>query len=107
MLAPGAAVTLTLAFDELATNATKYGALSEPAGRVALSWCEQAQAIELLWRESGGPPVMPPARLGFGSRLIEQVIAYEFDGESELVYETEGATCRMRLPLKSNGRVGL
>jgi PAS domain S-box-containing protein len=106
LLAPGAAVTLTLAFNELATNAAKYGALSEPAGRVALSWREQAQAVEVLWRESGGPLVVPPARLGFGSRLIEQVIAYEFDGESEVAYPPEGATCRMRLPLNSKSRVG-
>ncbi len=106
MLAPSSAVTLTLAFNELATNATKYGALSAPAGRVALTWREQAQIIELLWRESGGPPVAAPTRLGFGSRLIEQVISFEFGGESELAYAPEGATCRMRLPLNSRGRVG-
>ena len=106
MLAPSSAVTLTLAFNELATNATKYGALSEPAGRVTLTWREEEQAIELFWRERGGPPVVSPARFGFGSRLIEQVIAYEFDGESELTYAPEGATCRMRLPLNSKGRVG-
>jgi PAS domain S-box-containing protein len=105
-LAPSSAVTLTLAFNELATNAAKYGALSEPAGRVTLTWREQAQAIELLWRETGGPPVSAPVRLGFGSRLIDHVIAYEFDGESKLAYAPEGLTCRMRLPLNSKGRVG-
>jgi PAS domain S-box-containing protein len=106
MLAPSSAVTLTLAFNELATNATKYGALSEPEGRITLTWREHAQAIEVLWRESGGPPVVPPTRLGFGSTLIEQVIAYEFGGESEVAYAPEGAICRMRLPLNSQGEVG-
>jgi two-component sensor histidine kinase len=106
MLAPSSAVTLTLAFNELATNATKYGALSAPPGQIALTWRKQVQTIELIWRESGGPNVAPPTRLGFGSRLIQQVIAYEFDGKSELAYPPEGATCRMKLPLNSKGRVG-
>ena len=106
VLVPRAAITLTLAFNELATNAAKYGALSEPGGQVAVKWRKQAQGIELLWQECGGPAVVPPTRLGFGSRLIEQVIAYEIDGESELKFSPEGATCRMRFPQNSKGLVG-
>ncbi len=97
-LEPGAAVTLALAFNELATNATKYGALSERAGQVSVTWHEHAQGIELLWQESGGPPVVPPTRRGFGSKLIEDVIAYDLDGESKLAFPPSGATCRMWLP---------
>lgn len=106
MLMPRAAVILTLAFNELATNATKYGALSEPGGQVAVKWHEQAQGIELLWQECGGPPVVSPTRRGFGSRLVEQMIAYEVDGDSELAFAPEGVTCRMRFPINSKGLVG-
>jgi PAS domain S-box-containing protein len=107
VLDPRAAVTLILALNELATNAAKYGALSEPAGHVEVKWREQTQDIELLWQERGGPSVVPPARRGFGSQMIEQTIAFEFDGESELAFPHEGATCRMRFPLGSSVRLGL
>ncbi len=106
MLVPRAAVILTLAFNELATNATKYGALSAPGGQIAVKWHEQAQGIELLWRECGGPTVASPTRRGFGSRLVEQMIAYELDGDSELAFAPEGVTCLMRFPFSSKGVLG-
>jgi two-component sensor histidine kinase len=66
---------LTMALHELATNAGKYGALSNDFGRVSVDWTVvEARAernIQLSWREEGGPPVRPPAHKGFGSRLIE------------------------------------
>ena len=104
-LAPNAAVTLNLAFHELATNAAKYGALSVPGGLVEATWTlkrckgEEAPVLEVLWRERGGPPVRPPERRGFGSRLLERGLAQEFGGTVRLDFAPEGVECRIRLPL--------
>ena len=92
-----------MAFHELATNATKYGALSVPSGRVEVRWQrrgdERRQALHLTWRESGGPIVRPPTRRGFGSTLVEQALATEFRGEIEIAFPPEGVVCTMRLPV--------
>jgi two-component sensor histidine kinase len=83
VLGPKAALALTLILHELATNAVKYGALSNAAGRVSLSWrvdeIEGVRQFRLRWQESGGPPVTAPSRSGFGSRLI----ARSFPGARE------------------------
>ena len=65
-----AALSLSLLFHELATNAIKYGALSVPGGRVAITWRKQDQRLILTWDEKGGPPALPPTRIGLGSRLV-------------------------------------
>ena len=70
-----AALSLSLILHELATNAAKYGALSVPDGRIALSWTAQDGAFLMQWREHDGPEVQPPARSGFGSRLIRRGLA--------------------------------
>lgn len=93
VLAPKKAVTLAMALHELCTNAMKYGALSVASGRVELSWeasTGERPAIRLLWRESGGPPVAAPEHRGFGSRIIEQALAHEFDGRVTMDYRPEG-----------------
>ncbi|WP_377810804.1 HWE histidine kinase domain-containing protein [Azospirillum sp. A29] len=137
-LTTGVAVSLHLAFHELATNAAKYGALSAENGRVDLDWeivkpaqmpvhdgvsqsgssladSNQASsgltggrsvrggagALVLRWRESGGPPVAPPTRRGFGSRLIERGLAHELEGDVALAFETAGVRCRLVIPLSS------
>ena len=101
-LSPNAAVTLNMAFHELATNAAKYGALSTAEGRLEVCWTVdrtvEPPAVELFWNEHGGPPVAPPARRGFGTRLVEQGLARELDGEVELHYEPEGLQGKIRLP---------
>jgi len=93
------ALSLSMAIHELGTNATKYGSLSEKAGRVSIAWrCSDRgayRAFELVWRESGGPPVMPPVRRGFGTRMIERVLAVDFEGKVELVYKPEGLVCTL------------
>jgi len=98
-LPPRRALTLSMAMHELGTNATKYGALSEEGGRVAISWrCFDAdghRGFELVWRESGGPPVEPPARRGFGTRMIERALAADFEGHVELLYRPEGLLCTL------------
>ena len=102
-LNPNAAVSLTMAFHELATNAGKYGSLSVVGGRVNVDWRVDSPIdptfIEIDWRESGGPPVSPPTRRGFGSRLVETGLAREFDGRIELAFAPEGVWCHMHLPL--------
>ena len=121
-LATGVAVSLHLAFHELATNAAKYGALSDESGRIDLIWeimrdatagrCngghigagipEPGQgALVLRWRESGGPPVVPPTRRGFGSRLIERGLAHELEGDVALAFDPAGVRCRLVIPLSS------
>jgi two-component sensor histidine kinase len=74
-IASRAALSLSLILHELATNAAKYGALSVPDGRVALSWTAQDGIFRMHWREFGGPEVQPPTRSGFGSRLIRRGLA--------------------------------
>ena len=106
-LAPNAVVTLNLAFHELATNAAKHGALSAPGGSVEVGWAlmrpkDKAPALEILWRERGGPPVRPPERRGFGSRLLERGLAQEFGATVRLDFAPLGVECRVRLPLAEN-----
>jgi two-component sensor histidine kinase len=101
-LGPNAAVTLNMAFHELATNALKYGALSKPEGRVEVSWDLDGEGVvAIAWRECGGPPVTAPVARGFGSRLIEQALPREMGGEAVMDFEPSGLRCRMRLPLSA------
>lgn len=87
---------LSLALHELATNATKYGALSEPAGTVSIGWNIQPDGtFSFHWQESDGPPVAPPARSGFGSILIEKIVATYFDGSATLDFPTSGVAFRL------------
>ena len=110
-LAPTAAVTLGVAFHELSTNAAKYGALSTAAGEVAVDWSidwrgGKMPALEICWRESGGPPVEPPPRSGFGLRLIEQGLALELSAEVRLDFAPDGLKCHIRLPLSAKVTAG-
>jgi two-component sensor histidine kinase len=98
-LGPKAALALALALHELATNAVKYGALSGPSGRVALRWRAEGGELHLEWREAGGPPVAPPRRKGFGSRLLERGLVLELDARIERAFPPTGAVCTMVLPL--------
>ncbi|RZK02991.1 MAG: sensor histidine kinase [Novosphingobium sp.] len=104
LLRPKSALTLTLAMHELATNAVKYGAWSNDRGTVTVEWSrhetgEGAERLHIEWRETGGPPVVPPARRGFGSRLIERGLAGELDGEVELIFAETGLRCTVDAPL--------
>jgi light-regulated signal transduction histidine kinase (bacteriophytochrome) len=102
MLTPKAALALSLAIHELATNAAKYGALSTLKGVVTVSWSVAANhETELLWRESGGPAVVPPQQRGFGSRLIEQALTMETGGRSVIRFLADGVQCDIVLPASS------
>jgi two-component sensor histidine kinase len=93
------ALSLGLAINELATNAVKYGALSNDCGRVAVSWTVGTpgtnEEFRLVWEEQGGPVVSKPKRSGFGSRLIEQALAGEFNGKVQTVYDPLGLRCEL------------
>jgi len=102
LLKPEAAQSLGLALHELATNAMKYGALSAPAGRVAINWRRlppgEGDGVEILWSETGGPQVKSPQRRGFGSLVIERNLARSLDASVDLTFAPEGVRCRMLIP---------
>ncbi|WP_294642486.1 PAS domain S-box protein [uncultured Aureimonas sp.] len=84
------ALGLSLAIHELATNAAKYGALSNATGTVRVSWTIVDGAFVFTWIETGGPTVSAPERRGFGSRLIERIVASYFDGEGRIDFDPSG-----------------
>ena len=93
---------LGMALHELATNAAKHGALSITAGRVAISArtaSDDGGRLRINWHEHGGPPVGEPARRGFGTRLIEEALAYETDGTVALRFPVDGLRCDIDLPI--------
>lgn len=100
-----AAVALTLGLHELATNAAKYGALSVPSGRVRVWWNSLGDPhpaeFTLHWREEGGPPVTGPAKRGFGSALIQDVLAAELQGRVDLRLAAQGVECDIIAPMAS------
>ena len=105
LLPPRRAVAMTLALHELFTNALKYGALSNAAGRVALAWQRTGDGgLRLAWTESGGPRVTPPQRRGFGSVLIERALAHDCGATVRLEYPPEGLICTIEMPLASVAR---
>ena len=96
MLSPRAVNALSLALHELAANAVKFGALSTPAGRVDLRWSRRAEGgFELIWTETGGPPVAAPGRDGFGAALLGQVTGRQLGGEVGLDWRPEGLRARL------------
>jgi len=97
-----AAVALSLATHELATNAAKYGALSADAGSIRVAWSieEKPDGPQFLlrWYESGGPPVRRPSHHGYGHKTMTRSVASAFDAAVKLDYLAEGLQCRMTAP---------
>ena len=96
-LKPHLALSLTMTLHELATNAIKYGALSNDTGSVDVSWgVEDGEEplFRFAWRERGGPPVREPTRRGFGSRLIENQLRSEPGAQLETLYHVDGLQFR-------------
>jgi len=95
-------LALGMGFHELATNAAKYGALSNSAGTVAVSWtiAPDGKTLKLRWRESGGPEVAHPARKGFGLRLIEHGLGRELGGMVRLDFAADGLLCEWIMKLE-------
>ena len=107
VLGPRAVLTLAMAFHELTTNATKYGALAGTGGRIEISWHRIAATDETLarlridWVEKGGPAVVEPERRGFGSKMIEGAIHAELGGNAKMVFAPDGLRCEIALPLET------
>ena len=106
LLSPKHALALSMAIHELATNASKYGALSLPGGGVSVRWRVEAanpptaaDVLHLHWVEHGGPPVDEPTRRGFGTRLITEGLAFELNGQASLHYAKSGVVCDIAVPL--------
>jgi two-component sensor histidine kinase len=104
-LPPRAVLTLAMVMHELATNAAKYGALSVPAGAVAISWRIEANGsgswLKIDWREKGGPEVGAPRTRGFGTKLLERGIERELKGKAEIAYDPSGLRAAIGIPLRS------
>ncbi len=107
-LPPRVAHALSLMLHELVTNAIKHGAWSAERGRVAIDWSSRTAArggrrFHLEWTERDGPAVTPPARKGFGARLIERTLASEMGGKVQLHFDPAGLACVMDVPLACVG----
>jgi PAS domain S-box-containing protein len=96
LLAPDQAQAMAMGLHELVTNAVKYGALSAPNGRVKVEWqLLPGRRLVLRWTESGGPPVAPPTRQGFGTRVMERMICGQLNGEVNFDWRPEGVACEI------------
>lgn len=105
-LAPNDALSLGLAIHELATNAAKYGALSTLEGKVDVHWqLISPDLARIEWRESGGPPVdnSTERKRGFGTDLIEKIVAHELRNPVDLRFEPEGVRCNLIIPVRRHG----
>ena len=105
-LPANAATTLGMALHELATNAAKFGALSVPAGRVDISWQTGGKAgakrLEIAWIERNGPRIETFPAMGFGMRLVIEMIDYELTGVAKVNFRPEGLQCRIEVPLPAD-----
>jgi PAS domain S-box-containing protein len=104
-LGPTVTQAVAMALHELVTNAVKYGALSSPNGHVSVKWNRQpadgaSTRVKIEWRENGGPPVAPPAKSGYGTSLIREMIPHELGGAVDLAFVTEGVCCEIDVPLE-------
>lgn len=100
---PRMALAMAMALQELATNAVKYGALSNGIGEICVRWNlsdrDGPDRLELRWEETEGPPVKAPSRRGFGTRLIERSLANDLDGTVEIAFAPGGVVCVLDAPL--------
>jgi two-component sensor histidine kinase len=99
LVKPAAVERLGLALHELATNASKYGALSLPGGVVRVDWridrAEDRNEFTMIWREEGGPPVTAPSQTGFGHVLIEDMIRSTLDADVTVDFRPDGLVWQM------------
>jgi len=118
-LSPPQALALAMALHELAVNAAKYGALSGEHGQVEIRWRrlplrptqdpdlqagDEARVLRLVWTETGGPPLTPPTRRGFGVRLLEHGLGRDLGGSVRLDYPPQGVICHIEATLEHDAR---
>ena len=100
-----AVLAVSMTIHELATNAAKYGALSNDDGQLSVSWSKvdegDGETLVLRWKESDGPPVSPPTHRGFGSTLIHSTIADSLSGEVNKTFHADGIELFARIPMTS------
>jgi PAS domain S-box-containing protein len=102
-LTAAATEALAMVLQELVTNASKYGALSTPGGRVSVNWecnSDAATGLIIAWRETGGPAVSAPTQYGYGTSLICDLIPHELGGRVDLTFPSEGVRCAIEIPFK-------
>jgi len=104
-LAPATTQAVAMALHELVTNAVKYGALSNPNGHVSVNWDRQndgngAARVRIEWRETGGPSVASPTKLGYGTSLIRELIPHELGGVVDLTFAPSGVYCKIDVPIE-------
>ena len=98
-LKPETAQIIALVLHELATNAAKYGALSDAAGKVSLNWqCEHGK-LSVQWEEIGGPPVSPPTTRGYGTKVITASIQQQLSGAATFDWRPVGLTFTMSISI--------
>jgi CheY-like chemotaxis protein len=102
-LEPAKAQSVALIIHELATNAAKYGALSEKTGKLHVAWTRTAEAIEISWNESGGPKIAAPNKSGFGFSVISATLRRQLRGDVHFDWRPEGLHCRISIPTRSSG----
>jgi two-component sensor histidine kinase len=96
-----AAQAIGLALHELATNASKYGALSTSSGHVDIEWQIDGDNFAMSWMEHGGPPVKPPERPGFGTLVTDSMVRQSINGEVQLDYLPSGLAWRLSCPAEN------
>lgn len=107
-LAPNDALSLGLAIHELSTNAAKFGSLSVDGGSVVVSWSQVSDSLARIeWNEYGGPVVTKPQRRGFGTDLIEKIVAHELRHPVELDFRSEGVRCILLVPVREPSEFAL
>lgn len=98
-LDPKAFSTMALVVHELMTNSAKYGALADSTGAVEVLWkLDGGDSLVIEWKESGGPPVQPPSRRGFGTTIIERSVPFDLKGEADLRFDLLGVQARFMIP---------
>jgi two-component sensor histidine kinase len=107
LLNPRATLTLSMVLHELAANAIKYGAFSQPGGHVNISWEQLGEKVHLAWQEIGGPKISLPDHRGFGTRLLERSASYELGGTVNLSFAETGVRCDLVFPLRRPGQLPL
>ena len=98
VLEPKSAQTIAIVLHELTTNAVKYGALSVPSGRLLIEWSRGETQLVIRWCETGGPPVKPPSREGFGTRVVGRVV-HDLEGKLQFDWNPDGLACEIIIPL--------
>jgi two-component sensor histidine kinase/CheY-like chemotaxis protein len=98
-LDPKAFATLALVVHEMMTNSAKYGALADSTGQVEVIWkVDPGSSLVIEWKESGGPPVQPPSRRGFGTTIIERSVPFDLKGDAEIRFDLLGVQARFEIP---------